>query len=180
RGLHLIEESADPSSENRTDAEFALVLIYNREHRYDDALRVLHDLERRYPRNRLALLEDGSTALRAHRPGDADAVLSEGIARLATDTRPRIPGEDALWHYKRGAARMMLGRAQDASADLRAAIGPDAEGWVRGRAHLELAGLARRQGDAAGAAREAGLAAAACEQAHDPVCVADARKMTSR
>ena len=39
--------------ENRTDAEFALVLLYNREKRYDDAMRVLADLRRRYPRNRL-------------------------------------------------------------------------------------------------------------------------------
>ena len=41
--------------------------MYNRERRYDDALRVLQELRRLYPRNRLVVLEAGSTALRAGR-----------------------------------------------------------------------------------------------------------------
>src|SRR3954470_5846174 len=41
RGLKMIEETAASNAENRTDAQFALILLYNREHRYDDALRVL-------------------------------------------------------------------------------------------------------------------------------------------
>ena len=63
-GLQMIEETAAAAGENRTDAEFALVLLYNREKRYDDAMRVLGNLRRRYPRNRLVLLEAGATATR--------------------------------------------------------------------------------------------------------------------
>ncbi len=110
RGLRMIEETVEAGAENRTDAEFALVLLYNRERRYNDALRVLENLRRRYPRNRLILLEAGATATRGNRPADAERLLTDGLAMLAADQRARIPGEDALWHYKRGAARVRLGR----------------------------------------------------------------------
>ena len=118
----MIEETVDTGAENRTDAEFALVLLYNREQRYNDALRVLDSLHRRYPRNRLVMLEAGATATRGNRPADAEKLLTDGMAMLAADKRDRIPGEDALWHYKRGAARVMLGRRDDALADLQAAL----------------------------------------------------------
>ena len=177
RGLRMIEETVQAGGENRTDAEFALVLLYNRERRYDDAMRVMRDLRRRYPRNRLVLLEAGATAVRAGRPADAETLLSEGLTMLARDTRPRIPGEDALWHYKRGAARVMLGRRDDALADLRIALAGGAAGWVQGRAHLELARLAVRQGVGAGARREAAQAIAACGKSNDPICVAEARQV---
>src|SRR5688572_10250433 len=121
RGLKMIEQTAAAGGENRTDAEFALVLLYNREKRYDDAMRVLGNLRRRYPRNRLVLLEAGATATRANRAAEAEALLTEGLAMLARDNRAKIPGEDALWHYKRGAARVMLRRADEAMADLRQA-----------------------------------------------------------
>ena len=177
RGLRMIEETVAAGRENRTDAEFALVLLYNRERRYNDALRVLDDLRRRYPRNRLVLLEAGATATRGSRPADAEALLTEGIAMLARDTRARIPGEDALWHYKRGAARVMLRRRDDALADLRVALAPDAAGWVQGRAHLELARLAMQRGDRPGALREAATAIATCEKNNDPICAEGARSI---
>jgi tetratricopeptide (TPR) repeat protein len=177
RGLRMIEETVEAGAENRTDAEFALVLLYNRERRYDDAMRVMRDLRRRYPRNRLVLLEAGATAVRANRPAEAETLLSEGIAALARDARPKVPGEDALWHYKRGAARVMLGRRDDALADLRVALTPAPAGWVQGRAHLELARLALQQGDHGTAQREANEAAVVCVRANDPICAEDARKI---
>jgi tetratricopeptide (TPR) repeat protein len=177
RGLRMIEETVEAGGENRTDAEFALVLLYNREQRYSDALRVLENLRRRYPRNRLVLLEAGATATRANRPGDAETLLTDGLAMLARDTRARIPGEDALWHYKRGAARVLLRRREDAVADLRAALAPGAAGWVQGRAHLEMARLAVQQADRPSALREAAEAIAVCEKNSDPICVDEARRI---
>src|SRR5258708_1901072 len=176
RGLRMIEETVAAGGENRTDAEFALVLLYNREQRYNDALRVLDSLRRRYPRNRLVLLEAGATATRGNRPAEAEALLTDGMAMLARDKRARIPGEDALWHYKRGAARVMLRRRDEALADLRAALAPDAAGWVQGRAHLELARLALQQGDRQGALREAADALAACGRSSDSICGDEARR----
>jgi tetratricopeptide (TPR) repeat protein len=177
RGLQMIEETAAGGGDNRTDAEFALVLLYNRERRYADALRVLDNLHRRYPRNRLVLLEAGATATRGNRPAEAEALLTAGLAMLARDGRAKIPGEDALWHYKRGAARVLLGRGADALADLRAALVPGAAGWVQGRTHLEMARLAASQGDRTTALREAAEAVSVCGRSSDPICVEDARKI---
>jgi tetratricopeptide (TPR) repeat protein len=176
RGLRMIEETAAAGRENRTDAEFALVLLYNREKRYDDAMRVLGNLRRRYPRNRLVVLEAGATAVRANRPAEAETLLTEGLAMLARDNRAKIPGEEALWHYKRGAARVMLRRADQAMADLVQAQGPGAAAWVRGRAHLEIARLALQRGDRAAARQSAAQAIAACGTS-DPICVEDAKRI---
>src|SRR5262249_53947948 len=170
RGLKMIEETAGSNAENRTDAQFALVLLYNRERRYDEALRVLATLRKQYPRNRLVLLEAGATALRAGRSEEAETVLTEGLQMLAKDARPRMPGEEGLWHYKRGAARVMLKRTVDARADLEIALRPESLKWVQGRAHLENARLAVQQGDQAGAKRAAASAIAACEAGNDPIC----------
>ena len=85
RGIATLQQTAAAEGEARTDALFALVLIFNRERRYDDALQALQQLRQLYPRNRLVVLEQGSTALRAGRPAQADTVLSEGLTALARD-----------------------------------------------------------------------------------------------
>jgi hypothetical protein len=177
RGLRLIEQAAAGKGDDRTDAMFALVLLYNRERRYADALRTLADLRRQYPRNRLVLLEAGATATRGDRPAEAEALLNDGLAMLARDTRARFPGEAGLWHYKRGAARLQLKRREDALGDLRIALQPDSAGWVRGRAHLELAKLAVQENRHEEAQREAALAADECAKDQDPFCMDAARRM---
>jgi tetratricopeptide (TPR) repeat protein len=177
RGIRMIEEAASPGVENRMDAMFALVLIYNRERRYDDAMRVLEELRRLHPRNRLVVLEAGSTALRANRPQEAERLLTEGMAMLAGDPRPRIPGEEALWHYKRGAARLALGKTETGLSDLRTATAAGAQSWVEGRARVEIARAALARGDRDTARNEARQAQALCEQGNDPVCVDDAKKV---
>ena len=176
-GLRMIEETAAAGGENRTDAEFALVLLYNREKRYDDALRVMANLRRRYPRNRLVLLEAGATATRGNKPVEAEALLTEGMAMLARDTRAKIPGEEALWRYKRGAARVLLRKREEALADLRLAQAPGAAGWVQGRSHLEMARLALAHGDRTGAKAAATQAATICGRSNDPICVEEAKRI---
>ena len=74
----------------------------------DDALRVIAELQRQYPRNRLLWLEAGSTALRAGRPALARAALEHGLEMLAADPRPRAFGEEARWGYYHGAALVAL------------------------------------------------------------------------
>jgi tetratricopeptide (TPR) repeat protein len=177
KGIEMLKAAAASRSDSSTDAMFALVLVYNREHRFDEAMRVLDDLRRRYPRNRLVLLEAGSTALRAGRHQQADLLLTEGLAMLARETRPRIPGEEALWRYKRGASRAALGQTDAALADLRAATASDAQAWVSGRAHVELGRLALARRDVQTAAAEARQARTLCEQGNDPDCVEQAKKL---
>jgi len=154
RGLEMIEAAAAYPGDNQADARIALVLLYNREHRYDDALGELAALRDRYPRNRLMWLESGSTCLRAGRAADAERFLDDGMTRFGGDERPRMFGEQALWHYKRGAARAALGRAADARTDLDAALAEMVQGRDLLGQHLELARLALKSGHDTAAARE--------------------------
>ena len=144
KGISQIEQAVAYGGDNQTEARFALILLYNREKRYDDALKVLAALRERYPRNRLVWLESGSTLLRAGRAGEAERFLSEGLTRLADDKRPRMFGEEALWRYKRGIrAGRAAGRA-DAPADLGKSrcLSTDGNGFTRAAILRELAKLA--------------------------------------
>lgn len=154
KGLGLIEAVANSGSLSQTDARFALVLLYNREGRYAAAQAHLGELRRAYPRNRLLWLESGATYLRAGKPAEAEAVLSEGMRMLAADTRPRMLGEEGHWRYERGMARVRLRRAQDAIADLTEALKHEQIGWVRTRTHLELGKAADLAGNRPGAVAE--------------------------
>jgi tetratricopeptide (TPR) repeat protein len=149
RGLRLIEEAAGYSGENQTDARFALVLIYNRERRYDEALAQLAILRDLYPRNRLVWLESGSTSLRAGHAAEAE----------------------------RCAARAAIGKDAEATADLRGALSLDARKWVHGRAHLELAKLALKAGNKADARQELRQAAALADSDNDPGTADEARRL---
>lgn len=178
RGIQMLQEAADVGvgNDSRTDALFALVLVYNRERRFDEALGALQELRGLYPRNRLLLLEAGATALRAGRAQQADELLTEGLAMLAKDQRARIPGEEGLWRYKRGAARAALGRV-DAAADLQNATSAESQPWVQGRARVELGRLALKRGDRGAAAVEARQAETLCGRGNDPACIRDARAL---
>ena len=177
KGLQLIEAAAEYSGDNRWDARLALVLLYNRERRYDEALGQLATLRAQYPRNRLLWLESAATSLRGGKSAQAERFLNEGLARLAADDRPRMPGEEALWYYKRGAARTALGRAADAEQDLRKALALEGRKWVHGRAHLEIGRLLLQAGKRAAAASELRTAISLCEEDGDPLAAAEARTL---
>lgn len=147
RGIALVERAAAYPGDNQGDARLALLLLYTREGRYDDALAQLRQLRQQYPRNRLFWLEAGSTLLRAKRPAEAERMLNDGLAMLSTDSRPRMFGEDALWFYRRGEARAALGRTAEARTDLTQSIAHRGRKWVQGRAHLELGRLALAESD---------------------------------
>jgi len=158
QALRLLDACASVPNEAGLEARFALVIVFSREGRYDDALRVLAGLRERYPRNRLLYLETGATLLRAGRPAEALRWLDESLARFSQDARPRSFGEDAWWHYKRGVALVQLGRAADARAAADAAAASPAYSWVQGRI-LTLSGqifdVQGRRPDALGAYRRA-------------------------
>ena len=177
KGIALVQEAADYDGENRTDARVALVLLFNRERRYDEALKQLDRLRAEYPRNRLFWLETGGTFLRAGRHADANRVLTEGIDRFADDTRPRMFGEDALWYQKRGAARAALGLAAEARDDLQKSIAAEGRPWVHGQARLELGRLALKANDRAGAQEELKTAISLCESDNDQPCANEARRL---
>ncbi len=177
RGLRMVEEAASYPSDVQTNARFTLIVIYNREARFDDALRVIAELQRQYPRNRLLWLEAGSTALRAGRPAVARQSLEHGLAMLANDARPRAFGELARWGYYHGAALVALKESDAARRALDEALRSPARAWVQGRIHTELGKLADLGGDRPGAVEEYRQAVRLCGGGEDVVCVKDARTL---
>ena len=176
RGIQMVEEAAASRAEAAADAQFALVLLYNREARYADAMRVLRELQGAYPRNRILWLEAGATALRAGRAAEAEQMLVAGMQMLETETRPRMPGEEALWLLKRGTARVALNRLADGETDIKRAMGLESRRWVAGRAHAELGKIADLRGDRRAARSHFQQAVAIADQESDPVGGAEARR----
>ena len=173
-GLRLVEDASKHPGDFQTSALFSLIVIYNREARYDAALDVNHQLQQRYPRNRLLWLEEGSTAIRAERFEVARAALQRGLAMLAADPRPRAFGELARWHYHLGVALARLRQPIDAERALVRSLGGDSLDWVRGRTYLELAALQADAGSRVNAFDAYRLAARFCAAGADRACTREA------
>jgi tetratricopeptide (TPR) repeat protein len=179
KGIQMLEAAVrDPRT--RTDAKTALMLVYSREGRHHDVVLLARELRTEFPRNRLFLLEEGAAAIRAGRAAEAEAVLTQGINGLDTDTRPKVPGERAYWHYKRGLARVLLRHLDGARADLQTAQQSLPAGWVNGRTNLELGKLADLSGRRAEAQAAYRTAKAICDTNDDAVCSAEASRLHRR
>ena len=179
RGISMLEAAAAERHVS-VDARTALMLIYSREGRHQDVVRLTRELGGEFPRNRLFVLEEGSAAIRAGRAAEAERALTRGLSMFEQDTRAKVPGERALWLYKRGVARINLNRLPDAHVDLREALSAGPVGWVGGRIHVALGKIADL-----GGRREEALAAyrtgkTMCQQANDPVGVAEANRLLRR
>jgi tetratricopeptide (TPR) repeat protein len=175
KGFALIEKAAQ-NPNTHVDATLTLILLYSREGRHADAARLAHTLGAEFPRNRILTLEEGSADIRAGKAADADSALTHGLAAFDQDPRAKIPGERALWLYKRGLARISLNHPADAHADLEAALAGGPVDWVRGRIHLELgkvADLSQRRSDALSEYRQAKTLA---DANGDPICSTDAER----
>jgi tetratricopeptide (TPR) repeat protein len=173
KGIALIE-GASRAFDTHVDAKVSLLLIYNREGRFADAIRVARELEEEFPRNRLLTMEQGSSEIRASRAADAEATLSRGLAAFDKDDRPKIPGERATWLYKRGVARIMLRRTAEARADLEAAEKNQPADWVKGRLQIELGRVADLSGKRTEALAAYRQARDLCIARNDAVCTAQA------
>jgi tetratricopeptide (TPR) repeat protein len=180
RGLRMVEEAARYPSDAQTNAMFMLALFYNREGRFDDALNVIGELQRRYPRNRLLWLEAGTTALRAGRASAARAFFEDGLERLAADTRPRAPGEESRWRYGYGAALVALGEIAPARTELASALAAAVRDGIRGRIRKELGKLADLEGDRPAAIAAYREADRLCRSDKDDACTKDLKTLVKQ
>src|SRR5581483_10126288 len=121
--------------------------------------------------------ESGATCLRAGRAAEAERFLDDGLTRFGSDSRTRMFGEQALWLYKRGAARAALGKNGAAEQDLRQAVSLEGRSWVLGRAHIELGRLALGAGNRTKGRAEIQTGIALCESDNDTAAVEDARRL---
>jgi tetratricopeptide (TPR) repeat protein len=175
RGIGMVEAAGrDPAM--RVDSQLALFLIFTREGRHTDAIKMVHALSATYPRNRLFVLEEGAAAIRAGKAHEADAILTRGLAAFDADPRPKVPGERGVWLYKRGVARVIQRRLQDAQDDLVAALAANPVGWIRGRVHIEIGKLHDLRSRRESAVADYRMAKTICEANDDPLCVNTANR----
>jgi tetratricopeptide (TPR) repeat protein len=73
KGLEYLREVAESDGENSVDARVVLSLFLRREHRYEEARVLMHDLAARYPRNYLFPLEEANLLRASGRAPEAAA-----------------------------------------------------------------------------------------------------------
>lgn len=88
RGIHTLETVAREGKSNRADAEFVLAAIYRREHRTKDAIPLIQDLIRQFPRSYLPRFELVDMFSEV---GDAPSALQE-VSRIRDLHREGAPG----------------------------------------------------------------------------------------
>src|SRR5712692_7942714 len=77
KGLQYLRDVAAGSGENSVDAKVVLSLFLRREHNYDEARGLMHELAGRYRRNYLFSLEEANLFRASGRPQDAAAVYRQ-------------------------------------------------------------------------------------------------------
>jgi tetratricopeptide (TPR) repeat protein len=73
KGLEYLRQVADSKGENSVDAQVVLSVFLRREHRYDEARVLMHDLAGRYPGNYLFPLEEANLLRASSHPPEAAA-----------------------------------------------------------------------------------------------------------
>lgn len=74
KGLEYLHQVAGSNGENSLDAKVVLSLFLRREHRYDEARAIMHELAGRYPRNYLFPLEEANLLRASGHAQEAAAV----------------------------------------------------------------------------------------------------------
>jgi tetratricopeptide (TPR) repeat protein len=115
-GLQTIAEVADKGALNKVDAQVMLAILYRREKRPADALRVLAPLLRAYPRNYLFQMEQAHMHSDLGHKDDALAILRR-LEQQATSARPDIPREKV--YYAIGDVQFWYRDFDDALANMR-------------------------------------------------------------
>jgi hypothetical protein len=164
RGLAMLEQVAREGRWSQDDAKTVLVLLYTREKRFADVLKLTRELSAKYPRNYLLRLETADALVSLARvkrkeKDTAGAVQAEKEAFATFDEllRDRNVRDTAarsldLIHFKYGEALLMAGYNERAAKEFLAATRVDrAEPGLITMAHL----YAARSYDVAGKRDEA-------------------------
>jgi tetratricopeptide (TPR) repeat protein len=88
RGIQTVEEASRKGKTNKVDAEVLLCALYRRENRAKQALPLLDDLLKRFPRNNLLLFEEAQMYSQMGDKGRAVAA----IEKIAAMKRSALPG----------------------------------------------------------------------------------------
>jgi len=81
-GIEQLETAAAKGKNTSTDARMMLIVVYNREKRYDDALKIVSELHTRYPRNFVFELAKASTYGKMKRWDDAVGTYEQILSKV--------------------------------------------------------------------------------------------------
>ena len=100
-GLHMLEKVAQDGSYAKDEAAASLILLYNREKRLSDSLKLLKDLSAKYPENSLLRLEIATTLAQLGKYNESFVQFES----ILNDSASMIYMPDLI-HYKYGEALM--------------------------------------------------------------------------
>jgi tetratricopeptide (TPR) repeat protein len=97
KGLEYLHQVANSNGENSLDAKVVLSLFLRREHRFDEARSIMHDLAGRYPRNYLFPLEEANLLRAGGRAQEAAAIYRKVWQNGRDGTYGNLHYETAAW-----------------------------------------------------------------------------------
>ena len=152
RGIATLERVAKQAHWERDDAKVLLIGLYKREKRFPEAWAVSREMQEKYPRNYLFMLETADTLISqavterlANRIKEAAALETQAVSGFDLLLRERsASGAPAraldLIHFRYGEALLLLGQADHAAKEfLAATVVNGAEPGLVTRAHLRAA-----------------------------------------
>jgi tetratricopeptide (TPR) repeat protein len=95
-GIQQLETAAAKGKNSATDARMMLIIVYNREKRYDEALKNVTELHERYPRNFIFELAQANTYGKLKRWDDAIRTYEKILAKI----EEKKDGYERLAAYK--------------------------------------------------------------------------------
>ena len=178
RGLRLVEEAARYPSEVQPNALFTLILLYNREGRYDDALRGRSRAAARVSAQPAAVARSRQHRAAREAAGRGTPVRSKQGSRSWHATRGR---RRSAKRRAGGTPRRRARRAEGIAAarrELAGALAGATRDWLRGRIHRSSE--SSPIWPAIGRARSTSIAQAIrlCRQTTTTCCVKEARTLT--
>jgi len=127
RGLEMLEQVAKEGRWAKDDAKSVLIVLYTREKRYEDVLKLSRELSAKYPRNYLLRLESADAlvamaGVKRKQKDLAGAVQSEKEAfaifdELLRDRNVRDSAALDLIHFKYGEVLLMAGYHERAAKE---------------------------------------------------------------
>jgi tetratricopeptide (TPR) repeat protein len=141
-GIQELETAAAKGKYASTDAKMILIVVYNREKRYEESLHLLQSLHAKYPRNFLVQLSEGSVYGKLQRWDDAERLYLQILEKVQAkkDGYNRLRQARVLYAL---ATNNMDGQQFEKAADAfnHVVSSNDATPDEKGRSHLWLGKL---------------------------------------
>lgn len=122
-GIQQLELAAAKGKNAATDAKMVLVVVYNREKKYDQALRLINELHAKYPRNFLFELAKASVYGKMKQWDDAVHVYEQVLAKVQAEKDGYDRLRPATVYYSLGDANIQRLQFEKAVEDFAHVVG---------------------------------------------------------